>query len=65
MAEKSFPGPSYNRLIETDPQIVKVAMDIAEWGARMSVMPSGRDPQKPGEVHGAPAAPEMVIKHTS
>lgn len=49
-----FPGPSYNRIIESDPQIVKVPMDNMAWGSRPSAMPKG------GE---APAAPEMTIKH--
>jgi len=40
MAEKNFPGPSYNRLIENDPQIVKVPMDHMEWASRASGMPS-------------------------
>lgn len=39
MADKNFPGPSYNRLIENDPQIVKVAMDHMEWASRASAMP--------------------------
>lgn len=49
-----FPGPTYNRIIETDPQIVKVDMPKMDWGARPSALPSG---------NAAPAAPEMTIKH--
>ena len=39
MAAKNFPGPNINRLIEEDPQIVKVPMDHEEWGARKSAQP--------------------------
>ena len=49
-----FPGPTYNRIIETDPQIVKVPMPTMGWGARSSALPSG---------NAAPSAPEMTIKH--
>lgn len=49
-----FPGPNYNRIIESDPQIVKVPLDNMGWGARPSALPKG------GE---APSAPEMTIKH--
>jgi hypothetical protein len=34
-----FPWPSLNKIVENDPQIVKVPMDTAEWGARMSAQP--------------------------
>lgn len=60
-----FPGPNYNSLITTDPQIVKVSMDTVEIGARNSAMPTGRTPQVPGSVGNVPSAPEMTIKHTS
>jgi hypothetical protein len=59
----NWPGPTYNRLIETDPQIIKVSMDIMEWGARNAIFPKGTDPNRPGAIHGAPAAPEITIKH--
>jgi hypothetical protein len=49
-----FPGPNYNRIIESDPQIVKIPLDNMMWGSRPSAMPKG------GE---APSAPEMTIKH--
>lgn len=49
-----FPGPTYNRIIETDPQIVKVPMPTMEWGARSSAQPKG---------DAAPSAPQMTIKH--
>lgn len=39
MAEKSFPGPTYSRVIENDPQIVKVPMEKMDWGARRSGQP--------------------------
>lgn len=39
MAAKNFPGPNINRLIENDPQIVKVPMDHMGWGSRASGMP--------------------------
>ena len=56
MASKNFPGPNITRLIDEDPQIIKVPMDKMGWGARPSAMP------KDGK---APSAPEMTIKHTS
>jgi len=63
MAAKNFPGPNINRLIENDPQIVKVPMDEFQWGTRKSLWghmnsdPVGGNP-------GQPSAPEMTIKHT-
>lgn len=39
MASERFPGPNYNRIIESDPQVVKVDMETAEWGARKSAQP--------------------------
>jgi hypothetical protein len=62
MANKNFPGPNINRLIETDPMIVKVPLDEMGWGSRKSAMarlnndPRSNDPAKP-------SAPEMTIKH--
>ena len=62
MASKNFPGPSINRLIDTDPQIIKVGMDETGWGSRRSMLAklsnsvTSNDPAKPG-------APEMTIKH--
>lgn len=38
MAEK-FPGPTYTRLIDKSPDIVKVGMDNMDIGARPSAMP--------------------------
>lgn len=52
----TFPGPTYNRIIESDPQIIKVPMDYMGFGSRSSHMPSG---------DAAPKAPEMTIKHVS
>lgn len=61
----NFPGPTYNRLIETDPQIVKVPMDNMGWGARLSIfgqMSAG--PENPSnQKSGKPSAPEMTIRH--
>lgn len=51
-----FPGPTYNRIIESDPQIIKVPMDTMGFGARSSALPKGE---------AAPTAPEMTIKHVS
>jgi hypothetical protein len=63
----NFPGPTYNRIIETDPQIVKVPLDNVGWGARLSIMGSGvlgADPGSTGnQKSGAPKAPEFSIKH--
>lgn len=62
MATKNFPGPNINRLIEKDPQIVKIDMDEMGWGTRKSIFsrmnnsPMSQDP-------GQPSAPEMTIKH--
>ncbi len=65
MASRNFPGPTYNSIIEKDPQIVKVSPDPLEWGARTTIFPKGTNPDTPGAVHGAPTAPEMTVKHTS
>jgi hypothetical protein len=62
MAAKNFPGPNINRLIDKDPQIVKVDMDQMGWGSRKSIfghMNSSPVSQDPGQ----PSAPEMTIKH--
>lgn len=63
--KSTFPGPNLNRLIETDPMIVKVNLDQVEWGSRRSVQNMlGGNPATPGHVAGPPAAPEMRINHT-
>lgn len=63
MAAKNFPGPSINRIIETDPQIVKVPLDHFGWGARQSIFGHlGNDPKSNNPAK--PTAPEMTIKHT-
>jgi hypothetical protein len=61
----NFPGPTYNRIIETDPQIVKVPMDNVGWGARMSIfgMMSADPASSSSQKSGQPKAPEMSIKH--
>jgi hypothetical protein len=65
MASKNFPGPNINRLIDQDPQIIKVPMENAQWGARPSIMPTGHDPKgsKSGQAPGTSG--EMTIKHSS
>lgn len=62
MANKNFPGPNINRLIENDPQIVKIPFDTMGWGSRRSVwghMKGSSAAQTPTE----PSAPEMGLKH--
>lgn len=61
MASKNFPGPNINRIIETDPQIVKIPLDNMGWGSRPSAMPKPGDPKSQNPA--APTAPEMTIKH--
>jgi len=62
MAAKNFPGPNINRIIEKDPQIVKIDLDNMGWGSRTSIFgylnadPRSQDP-------GAPGAPEITISH--
>ena len=64
MADKNFPGPNINRIIETDPQIVKIPLDDMGWGSRKSMFselkgsPVTQDP-------APPSAPEMTIKHSN
>ena len=36
MANPSFLAPKYNKIIDSDPQIQKVNLEFAEWGARKS-----------------------------
>ena len=57
MANKNFPGPNINRLIESDPQIIKVPMDKTDWGSRPSEL--SRIGSKPG------SNSEMTIKHVA
>ena len=53
MADNKFPNvPKYNQLIEKDPQIVKIDMDITEFGARKSAQPTN-------------VKNSMTIKHVS
>lgn len=62
MAERNFPGPTYNRLIESDSQIVKITFDNMGWGSRKSIFSQlGNDPtsQNPSN----PSAPEMTLRH--
>ena len=57
-----FPGPNMNRIIDTDPQIVKVPMDNFGWGSRKSMfaeLKGDATSQNPAP----PNAPEMTIKH--
>jgi len=62
MASKNFPGPSINKLIDKDPQIVKVNMDKVEWGTRPSIF-SHMNADPVGDTPGQPSAPEFSIKH--
>jgi len=39
MANPSFPGPNINRLLDSSPKIVRVAMESVEWSARKSAQP--------------------------
>ena len=58
----NWPNPTYNRIIETDPQIVKVPLDHFQWGSKNSIMAKLKgDPQ--GDNPAPPTAPEMTIKH--
>ena len=61
MANKNFPGPNINRIIDQDPQIVKVPLDYMGWGSRSSALPKQGDPKSNNPA--APTAPEMTIKH--
>ena len=65
MSTKNFPGPSINRLIDTDPQIVKVPMDYFQWGSRPSIMPKGGDPKGSQSGQAPGSGSEMTIKHSS
>ena len=62
MADKNFPGPSYNRIIEEDPQIVKVPMNSMGWASRMSIFGELKGDAR-GNNASPPNAPEMTIKH--
>lgn len=65
-----WPGPTYNRLIVTDPQIVKVDGASAEvvggfqWGSRQSLFSNHLNNDPKGANPGQPSAPEMTIRHT-
>jgi hypothetical protein len=63
----NFPGPTYNRIIETDPQVIKVPLDNVGIGARLSIFGKdamGADPSANLQKSGPPGAPEITIKHT-
>jgi len=62
MANKNFPGPNINRIIDKDPQIVKIDLDNMGWGSRKSIFAQlGNDPV--GQDPSQPTAPEITIKH--
>jgi len=70
MANKNFPGPNINNIIEKDPQIVKINLDAMDWGSRMSIFGfMNGDPSAPNGTKASqpspPAAPELTIKHTN
>jgi len=64
-----WPSPNYNRVIETDPQIVKAYGAAAEqfvfgWGSRPSLLGfMSADPSTNQNLSGQPSAPEMTLKH--
>ena len=62
MANKNFPGPNINRLIETDPQIVKVPIDSMGWGSRKSIFGHMMGDAKSDDP-ASPSAPDETIKH--
>lgn len=39
MARSNFPQPSVNRVIDNDPQIVRVPMDQTDWGGSKRSQP--------------------------
>ena len=65
-----WPGPNYTKLIDNDPQIVKVPGACGDrfvfgWGARQSLLKfMSSDPSDPNNNPGQPRAPEMTVKHT-
>jgi hypothetical protein len=60
-----FPGPNYNQLITKDPQIVKVGLDLVEWGSRMELQNKlANEQDQPGGAPSKPSAPAMTLKHT-
>ena len=64
MAAKNFPGPNINRIIEKDPQIVKINLDYMEWGTRPALFGHmNADPAVTPGNPGQPKAPEITIDH--
>ena len=61
----TYPKPQFNRIIETDPQILKVKLDFTEWGTRESLFSQalGSNPKDP--YPSKPGAPELTIQHTA
>ena len=45
---QGWPDTGYNKLIENDPQIVKVPMDNTGWGSRKGTMAKARNPESGG-----------------
>ena len=54
--DTSFPQQPFNKLIDEDPQIVKVPMDNVDFGARKGTMARARNPESGGDG-------KMSIKH--
>ena len=64
MPSQRFPAPSYNRIIETDPQIIKYH-DFPGWGARPSLFSGHLTADPIGNDSGPPKAPELGIQHVT
>jgi len=46
MPSPKFPGPKFNSMIETDPQIVVIDVNKMDWGSRPSMMGKAFKDQK-------------------
>ena len=61
---QKFPMPTYNRIIDNDPQIVRYPT-YPGWSAREGYLNSTLTANPVGQDSGEPKAPEMGIVHVT
>jgi len=64
MPSQRFPAPTYNRIIDSDPQIIRY-VDWPGWGFRQSLPTRFLNADPVGQDAGAPRAPEIGIQHVT
>lgn len=64
MPSQKFPAPTYNRLIDSDPQIIKYR-EYPGWGARPSLLSGYLNGDPRSQNASPPSAPEIGIQHVT